>query len=93
MMLMIIILAITIILCIVVVSISYIVQAIYETQIKLLKDHYMLRGEMAMLTMLMDYSSQPQAQTYSFVVPEEEETPTTTFEVNMKGGEELPASI
>ena len=80
-MLTIIILTITIILCIVVVSISYVLQA-------LLKDHYMLRGEMAMLTMLMDYSSQPQAQTYSFVVPEEE-VPTTTFEVNM---EELPAS-
>jgi Na+-transporting NADH:ubiquinone oxidoreductase subunit NqrC len=92
MMLTIIILTITIILCIVVVSISYVLQALYETQIKLLKDHYMLRGEMAMLTMLMDYSSQAQAQTYSFVVPEEEETPTTTFEVNMEVGEELPAT-
>lgn len=92
MMLTIIILTITIILCIVVVSISYVLQALYETQIKLLKDHYMLRGEMAMLTMLMDYSSQAQTQTYSFVVPEEEETPTTTFEVNMEEGEELPAT-
>ena len=91
-MLTIIILTITIILCIVVVSISHVLQALYETQIKLLKDHYMLRGEMAMLTMLMDYSShtQGQTQTYSFVVPEEEETPTTTFEVNME--EELPAT-
>jgi hypothetical protein len=43
----------------------------------------MLRGEMAMLTMLMDYSSQAPAQTYSFVVPEEE-VPTTSFEVNME---------
>jgi len=91
-MLTIIILTITIILCIVVVSISYVLQALYETQIKLLKDHYMLRGEMAMLTMLMDYSSQAQTQTYNFVVPEEEETPTTTFEVNMEEGEELPAT-
>ncbi len=69
-----------------VVSISYILQG-------LLKDHYMLRGEMAMLTMLMDYSSQAPAQTYSFVVPEEEEkTPTTTFEVNMEGEQPLSAS-
>ena len=84
MILTIIILATTIILCIVVVSISYVLQG-------LLKDHYMLRGEMAMLTMLMDYSSQVPAQTYSFVVPEEE-VPTTSFEVNMEGEQPLPAS-
>jgi hypothetical protein len=87
MMLTIIILAMTIILSIVVVSISYILQAVYETQIKLLKDHYMLRGEMTMLTMMMDYSSQAPTQAYSFVVPEEE-VPTTSFEVIMEG--ELP---
>ena len=91
MMLTIIILTITIILCIVVVSISHVLQALYETQIKLLKDHYMLRGEMAMLTTLMDYSSPAQAQTYNFVVPEEE-VPTTTFEVNMEGEQPLPAT-
>lgn len=71
-----IILTITIILCIVIVSMSYILQT-------LLKDHYMLRGEMAMLTTMMDYSLQTPTQTYSFVVPEEE-VPITTFEVNME---------
>jgi hypothetical protein len=63
-----------------VVSLVHVVQVLYETQIKMIKDQYRLRGEIDMIMNLVDPVNF--SNTFNF---SSEDIPVTTFEINMDG--------
>lgn len=63
-----------------VVSLVHVVQVLYETQIKMIKDQYRLRGEIDMIMNLVDPVNFSNAFNFS-----SEDIPVTTFEINMDG--------
>ena len=65
-----------------VVSLVHVVQVLYETQIKMIKDQYRLRGEIDMIMNLVDPVNFSNAFNFS---SEDEDIPVTTFEINMDG--------
>ena len=62
-----------------VVSLVHVVQVLYETQVKMIKDQYRLRGQLDMIMGLVDTFSH--SQVYNFTP--EDSVPETIFEVNM----------
>jgi hypothetical protein len=60
-----------------VVSLVHVVQVLYETQIKMIKDQYRLRGEIDMIMNLAAFNFAPHDT--------DEEIPVTSFEINMDG--------
>lgn len=70
---------IIIVLALSVVSLVHVVQILYETQVKMIKDQYRLRGQLYMIMGLVDTFSHSPA--YNFTP--EDSVPETIFEVNM----------
>jgi len=70
---------IVIALAISVISLVHVVQVLYQTQVRMMKDQYRLRGEIDMILNLVDTFSY-QAAFNSMP----EDVPETTFEVNME---------
>ena len=67
-----------------VISLLYVVQALYETQVKMIKDQYRLRGQIDMIMNLVDPINF--SNVFNFAGEStDEEIPATTFEINMDG--------
>ena len=67
-----------------VISLLYVVQALYETQVKMIKDQYRLRGQIDMIMNLVDPINF--SNVFNFAGEStDEEIPVTTFEINMDG--------
>lgn len=62
-----------------VVSLVHVVQALYETQVKMIKDQYRLRGEIDMVMNLASFNFAPQDDDV------DETIPVTIVEINMDG--------
>jgi hypothetical protein len=62
-----------------VVSLVHVVQVLYETQVKMIKDQYRLRGQIDMIMNLAAFNFAPQD------IEVDESIPVTSFEINMDG--------